>query len=914
MLRSVASLTLATALPAAFAQTPTVTISPGYTSIGVNQTLQYTATVTGLTNTDVTWGVVGKVGGNATYGTITTGGLYTAPAAIPANGITITALASDKKTSATVYVNVAPAGPTITSISPNPVPTGSYTITVTGSGFVSGIRAMQNGATSGATFVNSTTVKLSGWWGTPGNVPIQLQNPGTLWGPVFNLQMVASGPPPPQTISPKTVSVNLGATQQFSSNNATNWSASAGTITSTGLFTAPSTMPASSKVTVTASGAGGSASATVTLINPNAQSISPTAISLNLGATYQFTGAGATGWSASYGSVSTAGFYTAPTQMPSSGTDTVTASGPNGSASATVTLIPPAPSITGVTPSPLPLGVFSATVTGTGFLANSTATLNGTPLSVAFGSAGTITITGSATASGSATLLVSNGSQQSSPFTVAVGVASPQVSAAAARRFLEQAAFGPSPSDAANVQQLGFQGWLNQQFTMPQVSNYNSVTGSQGGLPQHFLANAAMNSDQLRQRVAFVLSQIFVVSINKLIWNSNVGPYETMLLTDAFSNFRQILNDVTLSPAMGYYLDMANNAAGNASGTILANENYAREVMQLFSIGTVKLNSDGTQQLDGSGNPIPTYGQPTIQQFAKVFTGWTFYQGPTATPYFGYNVDGTYASTSPMIPMQQFHDVTQKTLLNGVVLPAGQTAQQDLQQALDNIFNHPNVGPFIGTQLIQHLVKSNPSPAYVGRVAAAFNNDGTGARGNMQAVISAVLLDPEARANDNGGNDQPGDGHIIEPALFIPALFRAFGGTITDQSYFEWDLVNMSQDLFNPPSVFNYYSPGQEIQIYTPYTAIYRDDMVASLFGSWSNPVVNWGTGTQIDLSAYVPLASNATALVNALDLALTHGTMPAAMKAAVIAGVTAEPNGSLKKVETGIYLIATSDYYNVWH
>ncbi len=899
----------------------TVTISPGYMSIGVNQTLQYSATVTGLSNTAVTWQVSGKVGGNSTYGTITIGGLYTAPAAIPANGVTITAVAADK-TSNTVYVNIAPPGPTITGVAPNPVPVGNATLTLTGSGFVKGAYALVNGAQSNTTFVNATTIKVSTWVGTAGLVPVQIENPGTLWGPVFNVPFVAAGPPQPPTIAPSATNVNLGASFQFSTSNGSSWSATAGTITQSGLYTAPATMPASNLATVTVTSSGGSATAKITLINPNAQQIAPAAVSLKLSATQQFTGAGATSWAATYGTVTSAGLYTAPAQMPASAsTDTVTASGPNGSASAVVTLIPPPPTVTGVNPTNLPLGIFTANVNGTGFLqTGTTVTLAGSSVSVTWVSTNQINITGSATQSGPANLIVTSGGQQSAPFTLTIGIANPQVSSAAARRFLEQAAFGPSPADAANVQQLGFQGWLNQQFTMPQASDYSAITSSQGGLGQHFLTNAVMNPDQLRQRVALALSQIEVVSINKLIWNDLVGGYESMLLTDAFANYRQILNDVTLSPAMGYYLDMGNNARGNASGTLAANENYAREIMQLFTIGTAMLNQDGSTINDASGNPIPTYLEPTIQNFAKVFTGWTFYAGPGVTPYWGENVDNTYGAQGPMVPLQAYHDTTSKTLLNGVVLPAGQTAQQDLQQALDNIFNHPNVGPFVGKQLIQHLVKSNPSPAYISRVAAAFNDNGQGVRGDMKAVIAAVLLDPEARANDAGGNDQPGDGHLQEPALFIPGLFRAFGGTMSDQAYFGWDMVQMTQDMFNPPSVFNYYLPGQEMQIYTPFTALYRADMVASLFGAWSNPIANWGPGANIDLTPYVALAGNPTVLVNALDLALTHGTMPGTandpttMKGAIVTAVGQEANGNLKRVETALYLIASSAYYNVWH
>ena len=913
------ALLLAAASPAALAAAVTVTISPGYTNVGVNQTLQYSAKVTGLTNTAVTWQTCGKTGGTAQCGTITTGGLYTAPATVPTVGTTVSAYASDGKTSATVYVNVAAAGPSITSVSPNPAPIGTSTITLTGSGFVNGAMALVNGAATGTTFVNSTTLKVGiGIYNvtTPGTIPVQIQNPGTLWGTVFNVPYAPSGPPPPQTISPLSGNVNLGATLQFTSANATGWTATAGTVSTSGLYTAPTTMPASKLVTVTATGGGGSASATVTLVNPNAQAISPTAVSLSLGATQQFTGAGATTWTATYGTVTSAGLYTAPAQMPAStSTDTVTASGPNGTASATVALVPPAPTVTSVNPATLPLGIFTAQVNGTGFVASSTATLNGTALSVSYANGNLLSVTGSTSVTGQGSLVVSTAGQQSAAFTVQIGIANPQVSSAAARRFLEQAAFGPSPADAANVQQLGLQGWLNQQYAMPQVSDYApQMSSSQGGLGNHFLTNAVMNPDQLRQRVAFALSQITVVSINKLIWNGLVGGYETMLLADALTNYRQILNDVTLSAGMGYYLDMANNAAGNASGTVVANQNYAREIMQLFSIGTSMLNQDGSVITDASGNPVPTYSQTTIEQFAKVFTGWTFYPGAGAQPQWGANYSSSTAPLGPMQPVQQYHDVTSKTLLNGVVLPAGQTAQQDLTQALDNIFNHPNVGPFIGKQLIQHLVKSNPSPAYISRVAAAFNNNGSGVRGDMKAVISAILLDPEARQNDLGGNDLAGDGHMLEPALYIPGLFRAFGGTMADGNYFSWDLFNMSQDVFNPDSVFNYFMPGQEMQIFTPYTAIYRANMAANLFGAWSNPIASYGPGTNIDLTPYVNLASNPAALVDALDLALTHGDMPAAMKSAIISAVTQEMNGNLKRVEAGIYLIVSSNYYNVWH
>ncbi len=907
------------ALAPAAISAQTVKISPGYTSIGVNATLQYTATVTGLANTTVTWSVEGKVGGSATYGTITPAGLYTAPATIPANGITVSALASDKKTSDIVYVNVAPPGPPISSITPSPIPNGNYTVTVTGTGFQKGATLSDNGAVNlTTTWVSATTLKASGWHAGTGAGTFLVINPGTLWSTPFAVTWIASGPPPPQSIAPRTVSVNLGATQQFTSAGATTWSATAGSISSTGLYTAPATMPTTSKVTVKATGPGGSASATVTLVNPNPQIITPGAVTLTLGATQQFTSAGGTNWAATYGTITSTGFYTAPSVWPASGADAVSVTGPNGNATATVTLTAPTPVITGVgSNNQLPLGIFSATVAGSGFTAQSTATLGTTALGVTY-TAGALTISGFYGQSGPASLVVTNGTVASQPFTVQVGVPNAQVSTSAARRFLQQAAFGPSPADAAHVQAIGFQAWLNEQFAMAPVSNYNVIAGSsQGGMPAVFLANAVTNPDQLRQKVAFALSQIFVTSLTKVIWNTTMIPYQQMLLADAFSNFRQILGDVTLSPSMGYFLDMANNAKANPAAGTAANENYAREIMQLMSIGTKVLNADGTWPVDSNHIPIPTYGQSDVTAMARIFTGWTYApKTPGGNPVWGAYIN----PNGPMVPYPSEHDTTAKTVM-GYQAAAGISPQADLNGVLDYLAGHPNTAPFISKQLIQHLVKSNPSPQYVLRVSTAF----TQSKGDMPTVISAILLDPEARANDAGGNDQPTDGHLQEPALLIPAVVRAFGGQMTPANYYSSTLASMGQDLFNAPSVFNYYSPGYvvggtgglsgpEFQIDNPNAAILRENFVATLFNQYSNPVQSYGPGTIIDLTPFLPLAANPATLVSALDLTLTEGVMPQALKTIIVNAVTADQGGTLHKVETAVYLILVSNYYNVWH
>ena len=1037
-----------------------VTLSPGYTNLGVSATLQYSATVTGLATTTVTWEINGIVGGNSTLGTISTSGLYTAPSKIPTASILVEAAAADNTIGA-VYVNLEPAGPAITAINPSPLVTGNPTLTISGTGFLKGAAVSVNGNNMTTTYVNATTLKTAVYQSTPGTGAVQVSNPGTLWGPVFTVTFVnpqtisptsetvtlgqtyqftstgatswtatagtisasglytapsimpsstavtvtatgpggsasakvtlksatpqvilpestsvtlgqtkqftsmgatsftatagtitssgfytapttmpasnkvtitATGPngsasaavtlvaPPPQTIAPTTASLDLGSTQQFTSSGATSWTATSGTVSATGLYTAPSTLPASGTATVTATGPGGSASALVTLINSVPTTISPTSASLTLGTTQQFTSNTGTTWTATYGTVTSSGLYTSPAAMPASGTDVVTVSGVGGIASASITLTAPTPVITAAgSNGQIPLGVFSTTITGSGFIANSVALLNGTALTTTYSSSGSLTVSGLTTQSGPSNITVSNESVTSAPFPVQVGEANAQVSAAAARRFLEQAAFGPTPTDAETVQTLGFPAWINNQYTMPQVSNYNMITSDQGGMPSQFLANAVTNPDQLRQRVAFALSQIFVTSLQKIIWNTNMISYQNTLLADAFGNYRQIMEDVTLSPAMGQYLDMGNNAMANPATGAVANENYARELMQFFTIGTVMLNPDGSVQLDSNNIPIPTYSQFTVTEFARVYTGWTYAPNPGQTPYWG-----EYYNAGNMIPWPSEHDAGSKQLLNGYIAPAGLTPQQDLDGALDNIFNHPNVGPFVATQLIQHLVKSNPSPAYVSRVAAAFNNDGNGNRGNMQAVVTAILLDPEARANDNGGDDQPTDGHLQEPPLYIAGIYRAFGGQMTNQNYYSTDLANMGEDVYSADSVFNYYAPnyvvpgtsvmGGEFQIFSPNNAIIRSNEVAYLMSQYSNPVTSYGPGSSFDLSPFLPLAANPATLVGALDLTLTHGVMPAAMKSTIEAAVAANPNGSLSQVQEACFLILTSNYYNVWH
>ena len=914
----IATLFSAAILAGGYLSAQTVTILQGWVSMPFGATQQYTASVTGLSPATVTWAVTN--GG----GTITPTGLYTAPLSLPPNGALISATSiANPKIVAYTYANPEPAGPTLVSMSPNPLPSGSGTVIITANPaapFKNGATAVCAGALL-ATTVNSPTSVSVGVWISPAwpSFSCTVSNPGTWQSNALTVPVKGASATPAPVVAPATATVGLGSTQQFAASNVTTWSAVAGSITAAGLYTAPSVTTANGTDTVTATGPGGTTTATVTLVPKLV--VTPATATVTLGATQQFAAVNVTKWSAASGSVTAAGLYKAPASMPASGTDTVTATGPGGTGTAIVTLQNyPSPAITSLSPVALPLGVFTATISGTGFLAASAATLGGTPLIVTQQAANSLSVTGFAATTGMVNLIVSNGASASAPLAVQVGNPNALVSAAAARRFLEQGAFGPSPSDAANVQAVGFQGWLNQQFTMGPISNYNAVAADQGGLTEQFLVNAVSNPDQLRQKVALALSQIFVTSVNSIIWNDSMIPYEQMLMADSFTNYRQIMSDVTLSPTMGQFLNMANNAMANPAAGTVANENYAREIMQLFTVGTTMLNPDGTPQFDANGLLVPTYNQTVISETARVFTGWTYLPSQGQPLMWGDYIN----PAGPMVAFPSQHDSGPKQLLNGYMEQGGFSPLQDLNNTLDNIFNHPNVPPFVAKLLIQHLVKSNPSPAYVQSVAAAFINNGNGVRGDMQATITAILLDPEARANDNGGNDQATDGHLQEPILYVTGMFRAFGGTMSPQNYFGFDLRNMSQDLYNAPSVFNYYSPsfvppgssllGPEFEIYTPYTSVYRANTLANFFSSWTSPVLNYGPGTNLDVTPYMALSANPATLVAALDLTLTHGTMPSGLKQEIVTAVTNDTNGNLSRVLTGAWLILISNYYSVWH
>jgi hypothetical protein len=364
-------------------------------------------------------------------------------------------------------------------------------------------------------------------------------------------------------------------------------------------------------------------------------------------------------------------------------------------------------------------------------------------------------------------------------------------------RFLSQATFGASSSDIASVKSLGYTNWINNQFSLPVTHGLTNVLANPNPDPTDLYQSplwfntwwqqSITAPDQLRQRVAFALSEIFVVSENGTLQNraDALASYYDMLLDNAFGNFRTLLETVTLHPAMGLYLNMQGNTAGSIITGIHADENYAREIQQLFSVGLNRQWPDGTLILNSQDNLVPTYNQNVVMGFASVFTGWNYYQANQTNGLLPLNWYPAYNGTNPMVLVPTHHELGPKLLLDNVMRPpawGNQTVtststndaycSQDLESAMDSIFNNQNVAPFISRQLIQRLVTSNPSRDYVYRVAQVFNDDGTGVRGNLRAVVQAILLDYEARGTNM--ISQPAYGKQREPLVRVTALARAF--------------------------------------------------------------------------------------------------------------------------------------------
>lgn len=533
-------------------------------------------------------------------------------------------------------------------------------------------------------------------------------------------------------------------------------------------------------------------------------------------------------------------------------------------------------------------------------------------------------------------------------------------------RLMEQATFGPNPATEQRLREIGIEAWIEEQFNRPYPTfaypNFPLKSGDSAvGCPttdpnravclrdhysmypqqNHFFKEALYSDAQLRHRIVWALSQLWVTSGNTNNQGRWMEEYIKVLDRNAFGNYRDLMYEMTLNPAMGNFLDMIRSTRTNP------NENYPREILQLFTVGVYELNQNGTQVLDANNNPIPTYDQARIDNFTRIFTGWSFCNVvSTACPNYQSGIPN-YIDPMRLVPGNH-NTANSKALFNYPGAPnatiaactdctndANRTiyANNSLNRALDNIFHHPSMAPFVGKFLIQHLVTSDPSPAYVGRVAAAFNNNGAGVRGDMKAVIRAILLDPEARGNVK---TDPNYGKLREPVQFVTNILRHFDARSADRSQQSDGVINgvtsgMGQNVLNPPSVFNYYSPdytvsvvpgtdvpGPEFGLLNTGTSFSRINFVNTIV--FNRIAVNTGAniplGTSIDLSLlqrYADADRSGVAMVEYLNEKMMHGTMSREAKMEILISLKGVPTtNSLLRARQALYVLAQSSQFQI--
>ena len=842
-------------------------VTPGSAMVRGAETQQFTAQVTGETTPALSWSVNGVAGGNSTTGTINSSGLFTAPEFPPTtNAITVSATETANATkTASSTVTLENPTPQITTVAPMSIPVGTFKLTINGTHFAANAVVNFGSTALPTTRVSSTQVTATGTAtsGQVGNISVTVKNPdpGTANSGSVTAKVVASTVIS-VAISPQTISVHAGDVQNFTAN-------------------------------VTGS--------------------SDTSVKWDVNNT---------GGTSVVGYMTAQGHYIAPLTVPNPNTVTVTATSnadPSKAASSNVTLVNPIPVASALNPTNIAVGPFLLTITGKGFVAGATVNFGGQALPTIYVSPTELDATGSAATAGGIPVTVTNpnpGSATSGTLTAQVVSGNAGLTQAATVRFLEQASFGPTPETLNQVSQLGFDNYLGNQFTAP-ASTYPDpgTNDSVGNVQDRFFLNAVNDGDQLRMRVAFALNEHWVVSGNKVDDALGYTSYMRVLTNDALGNYYTIIKDVTLTPAMGHFLDMVNNDKPGTGQH--ANENYARELMQLFTLGLKQTNPDGTPILDGTGNPAPTYIQDDVMSLGRSFTGWTF---PTQAGQTLQKHNPEYYG-GPMVPFESNHDNGGKTFL-GQAVPAGLGTEAELDNVLSIIFNHPNLPTFVSRALILKLVTSNPSPAYIQRVATAFstgkfNSYGSGKRGDMQATVAAVLLDAEARRGDSSATADPNDGKLREPAVMVVGVARAFHAQ-TDGTQLVGPPASMSQNVFNSGSVFNFFPPvspipqttlnGPEFAIFNTNTSLSRVNFI--------NSVVYGGFGSSTKLD-FTPVSNAGTPdqMVAWLDTMFLHNTISDSTKQSILTAVSAVGGTDTKnEAKTAIYLVLSSSQYQVQH
>ncbi len=906
--------------------TPNYTaISASSNSIRVNQQMQIKSPFQ-PGYVPLTFYVNGIQGGNAVVGTIDSNGLYTAPAVVPTpNTVTVTDTANNEPNypAGTLTLSILNPIPVINGVNPSAFSEGATTVTVNGSQFVYGAQILWNGTPITTTYVSGNQVAATISAPNPGTFPLTVNNPNPGSANANNVnvvvgpgQVVLTVPPGENTDVRVTNQLNLGLTVTGTDNPA---------------------------VTLKVNGIPGGNSQVGTAVSNKDGSIT----------------------------------YTAPAVVPTPSNIvqlTITSvDNPNVSISQNISVLNPIPILTSATPTSFNVGSASVALTGQKFITGAEVLMNGSPVPTTFVSGGQLTATLTLTQPGNFDLQVMNpdpGPATSADLVALVNGTPPEpvISLNDASRFLEQATFGATDADIHQLSLIGYQTWLNEQFSMPvtpiepaveqalvinnppcapsdvkcNAALFEQNESDEIYVQDNFWQQALAAPDQLRKRVQYALSEIFVVSTNNSAVQSfprGEATYYDTLGKDAFGNFRTLLNDVTLNPMMGQFLSMLGNDKGNA--TTDPDENYAREVMQLFTIGLYQLNDDGTQKLNSAGQPIPTYSNLDVMGLAKVFTGFSW-DIPGNDSDAAWSNCCAYVGTGygeDILPMQSYpsHHSTEEKDFLGVTIPASGSADPvgDLKTGLDTLFNHPNLPAFFCKQLIQHLVTSNPSPAYVSRVAAVFKDDGMGVRGDMKAVITAILLDPEARDSATDFAN-PQYGKVREALLRYTEWARAFTAQSRTGAYdigsTEDPIWGLGQMTLRSPTVFNWFAPGyvppgtsiEQAGLVAPEMEMTNVSTVVGYLNYMQNAIgSNSSSGSDIfsNYGAEINLAANPDALLDRINLLLMAGEMDSSLRSQILSAVESVPvpsgdqnaiNAALTtRVEIAIYLTMASPSFS---
>ena len=805
--------------------TPTIQISPTTYTLRAGASKSFSATSAGITApAKVVWSVAPSSATQAgALGTVTSGGVYTAPAIVPTPNVVLVRAqdSADSTIVATATVTLESPLPGFTSLTPTTINTGlAYTLTLKGTNFSGVSQVLFDGKAVASTFVSATELQVQGTSTAAAGtkISVTVSNPGP--SAASGARTLTVEPPVSVLVSPDKHTIRIEQTQQFS----------------------------------------------VNVVNNSNQTV-------------DWRVNGKTGGDTTNGTISDKGLYTPPAVVPAAptpgaaGTTTVTLPGvtitavsradATAKASVTLYLENAMPVITSVTPNPVQTGNAVLNIVGTGFAPGATVLFAGTAFTITFSSATKLTATGTVTmplgrVAGVKVTNPAPGPETSAAVAVSVLPATELMSYSDAYRFLQQASFGPTPASVLELQTIGRDAWLAKQFGTAASAwpAPNDPKEGVGRLQDAFFTIALTAPDQLRLRVSLALAEILVASSVKDTKFSQMVSYQRLLGDDAFKDFRTLLKDMTLNPAMGYFLDMVNNDKANPAKNTVANENYAREVMQLFTLGLTQIDSRGVPV---PGAP-PEYTQNTVTEMAKVFTGWTY---PPEPGFASHWLNAEY-DFGPMVAFEEHHDTTQKNLDLPVpcTILGGGTAEADLDAAIDCLMQQSNVAPFISYRLIQRLVKSSPSTDYVGRVSAAF----TSSKGDLPTVIRAILTDSEASAADSFTS-----GKLNEPVLFATQLLRALDATVTNAATGVRGQTNaMGQDVLDAPSVFSYFSPYFRVAVAkTPVVAPEFQAMNAdTAFGRINfayRAVTNGLSGNvRVDFSNLQDLAGNAAVLTEA--------------------------------------------------